>query len=74
MSSNIINKKNFKYPFLESTAFNECGYVIETVLLPKICKPNSDLSHLTLLIVDQNSTKSGDCYITVYIVHQMVAI
>ena len=38
MSSNIIQKKNFKYPFLESTAFNECGYVIKTVLLPKICK------------------------------------
>ncbi len=38
MSSNVIQKKNFKYSFLESTAFNECGYVIETVLLSKICK------------------------------------
>ncbi len=38
MSSNIIQKKNLKYPFLESTAFNECGCVIEMVLLPKICK------------------------------------
>ncbi len=37
MSSNIM-QKNFKYSFLESTAFNECGHVIETVLLPKICK------------------------------------
>ncbi len=74
MSSNIIQKKNFKYLFLESTVFNECGYVIEMILLPKICKPNSVLGHLTLLIFDQNSTKSGDCHITVYIVYKMAAI